>query len=83
MFQSREDDKPEYFKAEIRWGAGSTATLPYVAKLGKDLWEIRVNDFPEKDVYSLLINGKEIKDFNEWPENWYKPENKTNFKAKL
>jgi hypothetical protein len=83
MYSSRQEDKSECFKKDVHWNAGENATVPYVAKLGKDTWEIRVNDFPEKDVYSLLINGKEIKDFNEWPESWHKPENKASFQAKL
>lgn len=83
MYSSRLEDKSGHFKKDIHWGVGNNATIPYVAKLGKDTWEIRINDFPEKDVYSLLINGEEIKDFNKWPENWHKPDNRTSFKAKL
>jgi hypothetical protein len=35
-----------------------------------ELWEIRVNDFPAEHMFTLLIEGREVLDFDDWPESW-------------
>jgi hypothetical protein len=34
---------------------------------------IRVNDFPEELLYTLLVNGEAVEDFNQWPTCWERP----------
>ncbi len=36
---------------------------------GLDL-KVRLNDFPEEPLYSLICNEREIIHFNDWPEFW-------------
>lgn len=33
-------------------------------------WQVRLNDFPDEYMYSLLIDGSLIGDFQEWPQAW-------------
>jgi hypothetical protein len=35
-------------------------------------WKIRLNNFPDEPLYTLLVNGKEVIHFNEWPIEWEK-----------
>jgi hypothetical protein len=49
--------------------------LIYEAGVVGSSWIIRLNDFPDEPLYTLLINGEEIIHFNEWPVNWKKPFN--------
>jgi hypothetical protein len=31
---------------------------------------VRVNDFPEEQLYTLFVNGNEVGNFDDWPEQW-------------
>lgn len=33
-------------------------------------WDIRVNGFPDEPLYTLLIDGVETADFDNWPKPW-------------
>jgi len=35
---------------------------------------IRINEFPEDAMFTLLIDGVESLDFDDWPDNWGRPE---------
>lgn len=69
-------DHPEIQKA-IPW---ETATKPaekhvvFRAKVDGTNWAIRMNDFPEEPLYSLLIDGIVIIHFDNWPNFWKRPD---------
>jgi hypothetical protein len=48
--------------------------IVFEAIVGNSHWIIRLNDFPDEPLYSLLINGDEIIHFDEWPANWNRPD---------
>ena len=60
------------FETPVRWRATGDAEEPYEARVGAQLWRVRVNDWPdEPTVYSLLIDGREHAGFDDWPaEVW-------------
>ena len=33
-------------------------------------WFIRLNDYPDEPLHTLLVGSKEIIHFNEWPSEW-------------
>ena len=55
---------------EVVWRDGASAVFPYVARVdGHDL-VIRLGDFPEEDLYTLIVDGVEVGAFNDWPSTW-------------
>jgi hypothetical protein len=38
----------------------------------REIWRIRINDFPDELMYSLMIGGENAGDFHfhDWPETW-------------
>jgi hypothetical protein len=36
-------------------------------------WQVKVNDFPEQHLYSLLVDGVPAEEFDEWPTAWTRP----------
>jgi len=45
----------------------------YEANVGRLEGRVRMNDFPDEPLYTLLIGNIEIIHFNEWPVTWSKP----------
>ncbi|MCG3577634.1 hypothetical protein [Ralstonia solanacearum] len=42
----------------------------YKAQAGGNRWVLRMNDFPDEPLYTLIIDGVEIIHFNDWPSAW-------------
>ncbi len=42
----------------------------YEAQVGPEQWAIRLNDFPDEPLYTLLIAGEERLHFDDWPSFW-------------
>ncbi len=45
----------------------------YSARMGDVVWKIRMNDFPDEPLYTLIVDGAEKIHFNDWPDEWAKP----------
>ena len=65
-------EKTKYFDLTIHWKKSGGAEYPYEILMNEGYFQIRVNDFPEELLYSLLIDGEVIVDFNNWPDKWKK-----------
>jgi hypothetical protein len=51
----------------------ATAGKPHIvfeAEVDADQWELRMNDFPDEPLYTLLINDRPIIHFDNWPSVW-------------
>ena len=58
---------------EVHWKETGDAEFPFQARVDGGVWQIRVNGFPDDEhVYTLLIDGRESVDFDEWPASWKK-----------
>ncbi|MDO3528729.1 hypothetical protein [Ralstonia pseudosolanacearum] len=44
----------------------------YKAQAEGNHWALRMNDFPDEPLYTLVINGVEVIHFNDWPPAWVK-----------
>jgi len=76
------DRRPEYNvpiehevprQRPLAFVATGNAELPYETWFRGEHWEVRINDFPAEELYTLLIDGREVESFSEWPAVWRRP----------
>jgi hypothetical protein len=48
--------------------------FPHVTDFEGERCFIRMNDFPDDHLYTLIVNGQEVASFDDWPESWDRPE---------
>ena len=57
----------------IPWEVTEAINLPLRAEVHGHECFIRVNDFPDEPLYTLLVDGEEVRDMDEWPVGWPRP----------
>jgi len=62
-----------YLTQTIHWTRADDPEFPYQAHIRQQLWVIRINDFPDMQLYTLLIDQQVILDFDNWPPAWKRP----------
>lgn len=62
-----------YLEEKIVWKPGMDSLHPYSTEFEGEQYLIRLNDFPDEHLYTLLIDGKEIAHFDDWPQSWTRP----------
>lgn len=68
-----DDVARKLFQIKISWTETSDPEFPYEASLDNAHWKLRVNDFPEEEMYTLMINNRAIISFTEKPDAWFFP----------
>lgn len=59
------------FNKPVNWANTNDDEFPYTAVVDGQIWKLRINgDFPEEDLYTLLINEKPVLTFTEKSSNW-------------
>lgn len=66
----------EYLGMSVVWKKTPDPEYPYSAMIEGEQLVIRLNDFPEEHLYTLLENGIAVADFDDWPATWMKAESK-------
>ena len=62
---------PNYFNQTILWVRTKDPIFPYESRVKQGTVKIKVNDWPKKEtIYTLYLNNKPIKNFNQWPKSW-------------
>jgi hypothetical protein len=62
---------PSDFYTELTWYKTGTAQYPFANTDDEDHdFKIRINDFPEEPLYTLIKDGKALCSFNDWPDYW-------------
>src|SRR5688572_5446087 len=56
-----------YFGEQVTWEKGTDPRFPYVADFHGEKCVIRINDFPDEHLYTLIVDGVEIAEFDDWP----------------
>jgi len=59
-----------YLAQPLDWASTNNLNMPWTRVVDGDTWHVRLNDFPDEIMYSLLINGKLIGHFHDWPKIW-------------
>jgi hypothetical protein len=59
-----------YLEDRITWNAGVDPEYPYESVYEGRTLKLRINDFPNDCLYTLLIDDEESLSFDDWPENW-------------
>jgi hypothetical protein len=59
-----------YFKIRTKWEKTGNPEFPFQTTVDEHTWVVRINDFPEKPLFTLLVDNEESLDFDEWPINW-------------
>ena len=66
----------KYIERKMVWKKTPDAEYPYSVMIEGEQWLIRLNDFPEEHLYTLLTNGVAVAEFDDWPATWLKAEGK-------
>jgi hypothetical protein len=61
-------------RTALSWRPTGRAEFPYAASADGRDWLIRVNDFPAEAFYTLIVDGREIGDLDDWPPVWRRPD---------
>ncbi|MEU7874056.1 hypothetical protein [Dactylosporangium sp. NPDC049140] len=57
----------------IAWEHSGDGEFPYHAEVDGRTLTVRVNDFPAEPVYTLIVDGAELADLDDWPRSWRRP----------
>ena len=70
-------------KKNVKWLKANDPTALWRARVRGETWTIRVNDFPEEQLYTLFVNDDDLGSFDEWPRQWSRTEDATNPKDSM
>ena len=63
----------DYLSEDIKWKRTANARFPYAANYKGENLTIRVNNFPDEALYTLIAgDGREL-DFEDWSAHWKRP----------
>jgi len=74
--QSKKQQEPlaravvERLARTIAWKGNDNLDHPWVVVVDGERWQIRLNDFPDDVMYTLVIGCEAIGDFHDWPAAW-------------
>lgn len=61
---------PNYLEINLKWVSSNDPEYPYQMNYSNHKLQVRLNDFPDEALYSLIVDGEVICDFDDWPKNW-------------
>ena len=56
--------------AAIAWRQTTNPEVPWQAEFNGNSLALRLNDFPDEPLYTLLVNDNPLGDFDDWPAAW-------------
>ncbi len=60
-------------KELIQWNLNNSNEYVYSTIIKNMKFLIRINEFPKESMYTLILEDIEVLDFDDWPNNWLKP----------
>jgi hypothetical protein len=64
----------DWLRPVIKWSRTNAPAVQWRSRVGPQVWTVRVNDFPDEHLYTLLVDDKAVGDFDEWPRQWLRSE---------
>lgn len=68
-----------YLEEQVTWTRKEDPNYPYEAWSDGDKLVIRLNDFPDENLYTLIVNEKEVASFDDWPKQWKRSKKQHSF----
>jgi hypothetical protein len=62
-----------YLAERIDWRRTADPRHPFAANFEGEKCLIRLNDFPDEHLYTLIVDGEEVVAFDDWSSNWNRP----------
>lgn len=62
--------KIDYLKMKIKWSKSDDSQYPFFTTVNENKLQIKLNDFPDEQLYSLIVNSEKTESFDDWPTNW-------------
>jgi hypothetical protein len=59
-----------YLSHNVNWNETNDVDFPFESIVNGKIWRLRLNDFPEEQLFTLFIDNKEIFNFDIYLENW-------------
>lgn len=60
----------DFYDERIRWKETGDVDYPYRASFEDHDLLLRLNDFPAEPLYTIIVDGEEITDIEEWSPRW-------------
>lgn len=60
----------ERLTRKLSWSATDDVDHPWATEDAGETWRVRINDFPDDLMYTLIINHAVIGSFHDWPKSW-------------
>ena len=77
MINTSKTFREDYFEQSIVWTKQDDVEYPYVASFRGILLKVRLNDFPDQPLYTLIVADNEAANFDNWPKRWRREESGT------
>ncbi len=59
----------DFFEEDVRWRRALIGGGYVTSHKGRQL-RLRMNDFPDEQLYTLFADGKSVAEFDDWPSRW-------------
>ena len=59
-----------YTTLSIIWVKTEDALFPYESTFNSHTLMLRLNDFPEEPMYTLIVDNEDCESFDNWPSSW-------------
>ncbi len=59
-----------HLEQPLTWNRSGDVDYPWETDADGKKWRVRINDFPDDFMYTLMIGEEEIGPFHDWPANW-------------
>ena len=59
-----------FLMKKIAWRKSDEVFFPFSAKVDGRKLLLRLNDFPDEHLYTLIVDGRPLFDIDDWPDSW-------------